>query len=127
NGPARPPSSGPGPQRGQLSAQPAGGRVRGGGGGERGAAALALGVGHLQRPVQRVGSLGDVVRIDQQRVRGQRGGRAGLTGQDQRAAALGEHRALLRDQVHPVPDRVHQQHVGQGAGGQRPRVVVLHL
>src|SRR6185312_1298025 len=97
----RPPApSGPGPQRGELSAQPAGGRVRRGGGGERGGAALALGVWHLQRPVQRVGGLGAVVRVDQQRVRGQ---------------------------VHPVPDRVPEQHVGQGAGGQRPGIVVLHL
>src|SRR6516162_10733229 len=58
NGPARPPWSRP--ERGELAAQPASGRVRGGGGGERGAAALALGVGHGQRPVQRLGRLGDV-------------------------------------------------------------------
>src|SRR5690242_13235364 len=105
------------PERGELVAQPPGGRVSGGGGGERGAAALALGVRHGQRLVQRLGRLGDVERVDEQGIGGQRGGGARLAREHQRAAALGEHRALLGDQVHAVPDRVDQQHVGERAGG----------
>ena len=114
-------------QRGELAAQPARGRLRGGDGGQRGAAALAFAVRHGERLMQGLGRLGDVVGVDEQRGGAQRRGGAGLAGEHQRAAALGQHRALLRDQVHAVPDRVHQQDVGDRAGGQRPRVVVLHL
>jgi trehalose 6-phosphate phosphatase len=55
-------------QGGQLVAQPARGRSGGGGGDQRVAALPALGVGHRERPVQRVGGLADVIRVDQQRV-----------------------------------------------------------
>ena len=54
-------------------------------------------------------------------------GRAGLAGQHQRAATVGQDRAFLGDQVHAVPDRVDQQHVGQPVRGQRPGEVVVHL
>src|SRR5215472_4440648 len=40
---------------------------------------------------------------------------------------VGQDRALLGDQVHAVPDRVHEQHVGQPVGGQRAGVVVVDL
>ncbi|MBV9093397.1 MAG: trehalose-phosphatase [Streptosporangiaceae bacterium] len=116
-----------GAERGQLVAEPARGRAGRGDDGERGAAAAAFGIRHGKRPVQRRGGLADVVRVDQQRGGAQRRGGSGLPGQQQRAAAFGKHRSLLRDQVHAVPDRIDNQHVGERAGGQRPRVVVAHL
>ena len=87
----------------------------------------AFGVGHGQRLVQGRGGLADVEGVDQQRVAVQGRGGARLPGQHQRAAAFGQHRAFLCHQVHAVPDRIDQQHIGHRAGGQRPGVVVLHL
>ena len=77
--------------------------------------------------MQGLGGLGDVVGVDDKRVGAERRGGARLAGEHERAAALGQHGALLRDQVHAVTDRVHQQHVGERAGGQRPGVIVLYL
>src|SRR5690606_21451618 len=107
----------------ELAAEPAG---RGEGGGRLDQALAAGGAllgGHGQRGVQRLGGLHHVVGVDQQRVGAQFVGGAGLGGQHQGAAALGEHRALLGDQVHPVSDRVDQQHVGHPVGGQGAREV----
>ena len=58
--------------------------------------------------------LADVVRVDQQRVVAPaRRPRPPPRDSTSAQPSLGQHRALLGDQVHAVPDRVDQQHVGQ--------------
>ena len=49
---------------------------------------------------------------------------ARVLGQDQHAVAVVHERRLLRDQVHPVEDRIHEQHVVLGVGGDRLGEVV---
>ena len=89
--------------------------------GQEGRPARTFGGWHAQRLVQRPRGLGHVEGVDEQRVRAELSGRACLPGQDQRAAAVGQERAFLGDQVHAVPDRVDQQHVAQPVGGERAR------
>ena len=50
---------------------------------------------------------------------------AGVLGEDEHAVALVDERRLLRDQVHPVEDGVHEQHVVLLVGRDRAREVVL--
>jgi hypothetical protein len=68
---------------------------------------------------------GDVEWVHHERVRAELVRCAGLAGQDEHAAVVGQDRALLGDQVHAIPDRVDQQHVGEPVARQRARVVVV--
>ncbi len=77
--------------------------------------------------MQRLGGGHDVVGVDAQRVLAELGVRAGLPGEHERAPLVGDHRDLLGDEVHAVPDRVDQGHVGQPVGGQRAREVVVDV
>ncbi len=69
----------------------------------------------------------DVVGVHHERVLAQFRVRPRLPRQDQYAALVGDDRHLLGDQVHPVPDRVDQGHVGEPVRGQGPREVVLDV
>src|SRR5581483_742954 len=66
---------------------------------------------HLERLVDRLGLAGDVERIHRQRPLAELLVRARVLGQHQHPVALVDERRLLRDQVHPVEDGVHEQHV----------------
>src|SRR5258707_14431306 len=114
-------------QGGELVGEPLGGGQGGCLQGEGCRAALTFWILHGERRVQGRRGLGHVVGVDHEGRRGELGGRAGLPGQHQRAAAVGQDRALLGDQVHAVADRVDQQHVGQPVGGERARVVVVDV
>ncbi len=80
---------------------------------------------HHQRLVQCPHRGANVERVDQQRVPAELVGRASLAGQYKRAAAVGNDRALLRNQVHAIAHRVDEQHVGEPVAGQRTRIVVV--
>ncbi len=69
----------------------------------------------------------DVVRVHHEGVLAQLLVGPRLPRQHQCAALVGDDRDLLGDQVHAVPDRVHQCHVGQPVRGQGAGEVVLHV
>jgi len=102
-------------------------RARGARLGKQGTTAVPFCTIHAQRLVQGLRRGGDVVRIHKQSALRQFGSRAGLAGQHHRAGAIRQQRGFLGDQVHAVPDRVDQQHVGQPVRGERARIVVVDL
>ena len=77
--------------------------------------------------MDRVGLLLDVERVHRQRELPELLVRAGVLGQQAHAVALVHERALLRDQVHAVEHRVHDQQVVVLVGGDRPVEVLLEL
>ena len=89
--------------------------------------ALTFGIRHAQRLVQRLRRLGDVERVHQQRVGTELGAPRRPPGTAPARSPFREHRAFLGHQVHAVPDRVDQQHVGQPVGRERARIVVVDL
>ncbi len=114
-------------ERPQLVEEPPGRRQRRGRGGQPLGALGPLLAVHRQCLVQRLGGGVDVVRVDGQRVLAQLRVGARLPRKHQRAALVGDHRDLLGDQVHAVPDRVDEGHVRQPVGGERAREVVLDV
>ena len=77
--------------------------------------------------MDRLGLPRDVERVDRDRPVAELLAGAGVLGEDDHAVALVDERRLLRDEVQPVGDRVHEQHVVLLVRGDRPREVVLDL
>ena len=84
-----------------------------------------LGPGHGQRPVDGVGLLFDVERVDRHREWADLLEGAGVLGEDQHAVLGVDERSFLGDQVHAVEDRVDHERVVVPVGRQRGREVVL--
>ena len=77
--------------------------------------------------MQRVGRARDIERVDAERalaVEGEFLPRTGLVREHEHTVDGVEHGAFLGDEVQPVANRVDEQHVGQGEGGEGAGVVI---
>jgi hypothetical protein len=98
--------------------------------GERTEAHSALGASDAperQRLVQGVGRLGDIERLDAERLRPELVVGAGVLGEHEHAGSLVQGRTFLRNEVHPVAHRVDEQDVVGPQRRHRARKIVVHV